>query len=85
MMVVFQLDNAKKYCLGSGVAPLTPIPLSPIGQQKSFWIPMMVVFQVDNAKTIPSIGCFAPTLHAGGVCMSPYLCVCVRARALAYP
>ena len=31
MMVVFQLDKAKKYCFGFGVAPLAPIPLYPIG------------------------------------------------------
>ena len=50
MMVVFELHNAKKYCLGSGVEPQTPIPLYPIGQQKCFWMPMMVVVELHNAK-----------------------------------
>ena len=49
-MLVFELHNAKKYCLGSGVASQTPIPLYPIGQQRCFWIPGMLVFELHNAK-----------------------------------
>ena len=44
------MDKAKKYCLGSGVAPQTPIPLHTIHQQKWFWMPGMGVFGVDDAK-----------------------------------
>ena len=51
-MGVLELHNAKKYCLGTRVAPQTPIPLYPIGQQKCFWIPMMMVFELHNAKNI---------------------------------
>ena len=50
MMVVFELPNAKKYSLCSGVAPQTPIPQYPTGQQKCFWIPMMLVFEMHNAR-----------------------------------
>ena len=46
------MDNAKKYCLGSGVAPQTPIPLHIMGQKSSFGIPGMGVFEMDNAKNI---------------------------------
>ena len=49
-MGVFEMDNAKKYCLGSGVAPQKPIPLYPIGQQKCFGVPRMGLFEMDNAK-----------------------------------
>ena len=35
-MEVFELHNAKKYSLASGVALQTPIPLYPIGQQRCF-------------------------------------------------
>ena len=50
MMGVFELHNAKKYCLASGVAPQTPIPLYPTGQQRCSWIPMMVVFEMHDAE-----------------------------------
>ena len=43
-------DNAKKYCLASGVAPQTPVTLYPIGLKRFFWIPRVVVFQMDDAK-----------------------------------
>ena len=49
-MVVFEMHNAKKYCLVSEVAPQTTIPLQLIGQQRRFWIPGMVVFEMHNAK-----------------------------------
>ena len=45
------LHNGKPYCLGSGVAPQTPIPVYPIGQQRCFRIPRMVVFELHNGKT----------------------------------
>ena len=49
-MGVFELHNAKNYCLGSGVALQTPIPLYPIGQQRYFWMPGMVVIELHNAR-----------------------------------
>ena len=49
-MVVFELHNAKKYCLGSGVALQTPIPLYPIGQKRCFCVPGMGVFEMDDAE-----------------------------------
>ena len=51
-MGVFEMDDAKKYCLGSGLAPKTPIPLHTIGQKRCFWIPGMAVFEMDSAKKI---------------------------------
>ena len=51
-MMVFELHSVKTYCLGSGVAPQTLIPLYHIGQQRCFWIPRMVVFVLHNAKKI---------------------------------
>ena len=51
-MGVFELHNAAPYHLGYGVAPQTPIPLYPIGQQRCFWIPRMGVFGLQNAKKI---------------------------------
>ena len=47
---MFKLHNDKKHCLGSGVAPQTPIPLYPTGQLKYFWVPSMVVFELHKAK-----------------------------------
>ena len=44
------MDNGKKYCSGSGVPP--QIPLSPIGQQRWFWIPKMGVFDCTMLKEI---------------------------------
>ena len=44
------MDDAKKYCLGSGVAPQTPIPLHIMGRKRCFWIPGMGVFEMDDAK-----------------------------------
>ena len=44
------MHNAIKWCLVSGVAPETRIPLYPTVQQKSFWMPRMVVFEMHNAK-----------------------------------
>ena len=49
-MGVFEMDNAKKYCLGSGVAPRTHTPLQTIRQKRCFWVPGMVVFELHNAK-----------------------------------
>ena len=49
-MGLFELHNAKIYCLGSGVAPQTPIPLYTIGKQRCFWLPRMGVFELHNAK-----------------------------------
>ena len=48
-MMIFEMHNAIKYCLGSGVAPQTLIPLYPTGQQKCSWIPRMMVFEMHNA------------------------------------
>ena len=47
-MVVFELHNAKNYCLGSRVAPQTLVPLYSIGQQRC--LPGMVVFKMHRAK-----------------------------------
>ena len=41
--------DTKQWCLGSGVAPQTPIPLYPKVQQRCFWIPRMVLFVIHNA------------------------------------
>ena len=46
----FELHNAKKYSLGSGVEPQTPIPLYPIGQEKVVLNTRMVVFELHDAK-----------------------------------
>ena len=51
-MGLFEMDNAKKHCLGSGVAPQTPLSLYSMGQQRCFWIPRMGVFELHNAKKI---------------------------------
>ena len=51
-MVVFEMHNAIKWCLGSGAAPRTPIPLYPTVQQKCFWIPWMVMFEMHNAINV---------------------------------
>ena len=51
-MGVFEMDNATKYCFGSGVALHAPIPLHSTGQKMCFWIPGMGVFEMDNAKKI---------------------------------
>ena len=48
----FELHNAKKNCLGSGVALQTRIPLHTMGQERCFWIPGMGVFEMDDAKKI---------------------------------
>ena len=56
MMVVFELHNAKKICLGSGVAPQTPIPLYRTGQQRCFWISGTGLFELHNAKKIGYLG-----------------------------
>ena len=44
------MHNAKKYYLGPGVAPQTPIYLFPKGQQRFIWIPRMGVFELHSAK-----------------------------------
>ena len=49
-MGVLEIDRAKKYCLGSGVAPQTPRPLHTMGQKRCFWIPGKGVLEMDNAK-----------------------------------
>ena len=46
---MFELHNARKWWLGSGVAPQTPMPLYTTVSQKCFWIPRIVVFEVHNA------------------------------------
>ena len=66
MMVVFEMHNAKKCCLCSGVAPQTPIPLYTTGQQRCFWIPRMGVFELHNAKKIVWVQGWRPK--------HPYLC-----------
>ena len=50
LMGVIEVHNAKKYCFRSGVAPQTPIPRYPIGQQKCFWISMMELSELHHAK-----------------------------------
>ena len=55
-----ELHNAKKYHSGSSVAPQTPIPRYPIGQQTCCCIPMMGVFELHNAKTY-CLGSGVPT------------------------
>ena len=49
-MVVFETHHAKKYAMGSGLTPQTPIPLHSTGQDRSFWIPKMVVVETHHAK-----------------------------------
>ena len=51
-MGLFEIDHAKKCCLGSGLAPQTPISLYSMGQQRFFWIPRMGVFELHNTKII---------------------------------
>ena len=45
-----EMDNAKKYRVGSGVAPKERIPLHTMVQKKCFWIPEMVVFETHHTK-----------------------------------
>ena len=49
-MVVPETHHAKKYGMGSGVAPQTPIPLHIMGQKRCFWIPELEVFETQHAK-----------------------------------
>ena len=49
-MGVFETHHAKKYVMGSRVAPQTPIPLHTTGQKRCFWIPKMVVFETHHAR-----------------------------------
>ena len=44
------MDNAKKYCLGSGVAPQARIPLHTMGQKGCFWIPGIGVLEMGVTK-----------------------------------
>ena len=44
------MDNAKKKCLGPGVAPQTPICLHSRAQKRWFGIPGMGLFEMDSAK-----------------------------------
>ena len=62
-MVVFDLYNPKKYCLGSLLAHQKPIPLYPIVQQRCFWIPRMVVFELRSAKEYCLVSGVAPQTH----------------------
>ena len=66
MMVVFEMHNAKIHCLGSGVAPKTPIPRYPIGQQSWFWLPRMGVIELHIAKKYCWDG--APNTHTTVPC-----------------
>ena len=54
-MVVFEMYNAKKYCLGSRGAPQTPIPLYSVGEQRFFLDAWVVVSEMHNAKK--KMGC----------------------------
>ena len=47
---VFEVHNARKHCMGSGLAPLTPMPLHTMGQKRWFWIPRTGVFEMHNAR-----------------------------------
>ena len=49
-MVMFETHHAKKYAMGSGVAPQRHIPLHTTGQKRCFRIPEMVVFATHHAK-----------------------------------
>ena len=49
-MCLFELHNARKYHVGSGVAPQPPISLHTLGQKRCFWIPRMGVFELHNAR-----------------------------------
>ena len=62
-MVVFELQNAMKYCLGSWVAPQAARPLYPIDQQRCFQIPVIVVFLLHNAKKFFGLWDGAPNTH----------------------
>ena len=48
---------------GSGVAPQTPEPLYPIGQQRCFWMPAMGVFGLHNVKKYRLGSWVAPQTH----------------------
>ena len=49
-MGVIEVDNAKKYAAGSGVALLTRIPLHNTRQKRSYRIYRIGVFEVHNAR-----------------------------------
>ena len=51
-MGVFEPQNAKNYCVGSGVALQTPIPLHTRGQQSCFWLPGTGVFETYSAQRL---------------------------------
>ena len=48
-MGVFEMHNAKKYAVGSGVALQTHLPLHTTSQKLCFWIPRMGGFEMHNA------------------------------------
>ena len=49
-MGVFDMHDAKKNCVGSGVALQTHIPVHTTGQKRCLWIPRVGVFETHNAK-----------------------------------
>ena len=49
-MGVFELHNARKYCVGSGLAPQPPTPLHSTGQAGFFWMPGVGVFEMHDGK-----------------------------------
>ena len=59
-MVVFEAHHVKKYGVGSGVAPQTPLPLHTMGQKSCFWMPKIVVFETHYAKNMVSVLWGAP-------------------------
>ena len=49
-MGFFEVHNAKKIAVGSGVAPRTRIPVHTVEQKRCFWIPKMVVFETHHTQ-----------------------------------
>ena len=49
-MGVFETHDAKKKCVGCGLAPQTPTLLHTMGQKRCVWVPRMVVFETHDAK-----------------------------------
>ena len=58
------MHDAKTYCVDSGVALQTPIPLHIMGQKRCFLVPRMAVFETHVAKKY-LLGFWggAPTTH----------------------
>ena len=47
---LFELHNARKHRVRSGLTPQPPIPLHTMGEKRCFWIPSTGVFELHNPR-----------------------------------